>query len=150
MDLAERIQHDLTTAMKARDTQTVGTLRMVLAAVKNARVASGQSGDVTDEQTLELLTREAKKRNEAAEAYDAANRPELAEKERAELAVIRGYLPEQLDEDTLRGFVDEAIAETGATGPSELGKVMSAVMPKVKGRADGKVINALVRERLTS
>lgn len=149
MGLAERIQQDLTAAMKARDSHTVGTLRMVLAAVKNARVASGQSGEVTDEQTLELLTREAKKRNEAAEAYDAADRPELAEKERDELAVIRGYLPEQLDEDTLRGFVDEAIAETGASGPGDLGKVMSAVMPKVKGRADGKAINALVRERLT-
>lgn len=149
MGLAERIQQDLTTAMKARDTQTVGTLRMVLAAVKNARVAAGQSGDVSDEQTLELLAREAKKRTEAAEAYDAADRPELAEKERAELGVIRAYLPEQLDEDTLRGVVDDAITETGASGPGDLGKVMSAVMPKVKGRADGKVINTLVRERLT-
>jgi uncharacterized protein YqeY len=82
MGLAERIQQDLTTAMKARDIQAVGTLRMVLAAIKNARVASGQSGEVSDEQTLELLTREAKKRNEAAEAYDAANRPELAVKRR--------------------------------------------------------------------
>ena len=135
--------------MKARDAETVATLRMVVAAVKNARVASGQSGDVTDEQTLEILTREAKKRTEAAEAYDAAGREELAAKERSELAIIRRYLPEQLDDDTLRGFVDEAIAETGASGPGDLGKVMSAVMPKVKGRADGKVINALVRERLT-
>jgi uncharacterized protein YqeY len=150
MALAEQIQNDLTTAMKARDTQTVGTLRMVVAAVKNARVAAGQSGDVSDEQTLEILTREAKKRTEAAEAYDAANRPELAEKERSELAVIRAYLPEQLDDDTLRGLVDDAISETGASGSSDLGKVMSAVMPKVKGRADGKVINALVRERLTT
>ena len=149
MALADTIQSDLTTAMKARDTETVSTLRMVMAAVKNARVAAGQSGDVTDEQTLELLTREAKKRNEAAEAYDAAGRAELAAKERSELAVIQRYLPEQLDEATLRGLVDEAIAETGAAGASDLGKVMSAVMPKVKGRADGKVINAIVRERLT-
>lgn len=149
MGLPERLQQDLTAAMKARDTETVGTLRMVVAAVKNQRVASGQSGDVSDEQTLELLTREAKKRTEAAEAYDAAGRTELAEKERSELAIIRRYLPEQLDEETLRTYVDEAIAETGASGPGDLGKVMSAVMPKVKGRADGKVINALVRERLT-
>ena len=149
MGLPERLQQDLTAAMKARDAETVGTLRMVVAAVRNARVAAGQSGEVTDEQTLELLTREAKKRTEAAEAYDAAGREELAAKERAELQIIRRYLPEQLDEDTLRGFVDEAIAETGASGPGDLGKVMSAVMPKVKGRADGKVINALVRERLT-
>ena len=149
MGLPERLQQDLTAAMKARDSETVATLRMVVAAVKNARVASGQTGDVTDGQTLELLTREAKKRTEAAEAYDAAGREELAAKERAELAIIRRYLPEQLDEQTLRGLVDEAIAETGAAGPGDLGKVMSAVMPKVKGRADGKVINALVRERLT-
>ena len=148
MGLAEQLQQDLTAAMKARNTEAVSTLRMVVAAVKNARVASGQSGDVTDEQTLELLTREAKKRTEAAEAYDAAGRTELAEKERAELAIIRGYLPEQLDEDALRTLVDEAIAETGAASASDLGRVMSAVMPKVKGRADGKVINAIVRERL--
>lgn len=148
MSLAERIQSDLTAAMKARDTETVGTLRMVVAAIKNARVASGQSGDITDEQAIELLTREAKKRNEAAEAYADADRDELADKERREMEIIRRYLPEQLDEDTLRGLVDEAIAETGATGPSDLGKVMSAVMPKVKGRADGKTVNAIVRERL--
>ena len=149
MGLPERLQQDLTAAMKARDSEAVATLRMVVAAVKNARVAAGQSGEVTDEQTLELLTREAKKRTEAAEAYDAAGRSELAEKERSELTIIRRYLPEQLDEDTLRTYVDEAVAETGASGPGDLGKVMSAVMPKVKGRADGKVINALVRERLT-
>ena len=149
MALTDQIQSDLTAAMKARDADTVGTLRMVMAAVKNQRVAAGQSGDVTDDQMLELLTREAKKRTEAAEAYDNAGRPELAEKERSELGIIRRYLPEQLDEETLRTYVDEAIAESGATSPSDLGKVMSAVMPKVKGRADGKVINALVRERLT-
>ena len=149
MALAEELQADLTAAMKARDTETVGTLRMVVAAVRNARVAAGASGDVTDEQALELLAREAKKRNEAAEAFAAAGRDELAAKERRELAVIQRYLPEQLDEDTIRGFVDEAITETGAAGPGDLGKVMSAVMPKVKGRADGKVVNAIVRERLT-
>ena len=148
MALADTIQSDLTTAMKARDAETVSTLRMVMAAVKNARVAAGQSGDVTDEQTLELLTREAKKRNEAAEAYDAAGRSELAAKERSELAIIQRYLPEQLDEATLRTLVDQAITETGADSASDLGRVMSAVMPKVKGRADGKVINAIVRERL--
>ncbi|MPZ72635.1 MAG: GatB/YqeY domain-containing protein [Nitriliruptorales bacterium] len=149
MALTEQIQSDLTAAMKARDVDTVGTLRMVMAAVKNARVATGQQGDVTDEQTLELLTREAKKRTEAAEAYDAAGRAELAAKERRELAVIQRYLPEQLDEGTLRGIVHDAVAQTGASAPSDLGRVMSVVMPKVKGRADGKVVNALVRERLS-
>jgi uncharacterized protein len=149
MALAERIQADLTAAMKARDTETVSTLRMVMASIKNARVAAGQSGDVTDEQVMDLLTREAKKRTEAAEAFEAGGRPEMADKERRELEVIRAYLPEQLDEDTLRALVDEAIGETGASDASDLGRVMSAVMPRVKGRADGKAVNAMVRERLT-
>jgi uncharacterized protein len=150
MALAEQIQSDLTTAMKARDAETVKTLRMVVAAIKNARVEVGRSGDVTDEEVVDLLTREAKKRTEAAEAYDQAGRDELAAAERSELEVIRRYLPEQLGEDELRVLVDEAIAETGASGPGDLGRVMSAVMPKVKGRADGKQVNAIVRERLTA
>jgi uncharacterized protein len=149
MSLPSQIQSDLTAAMKARDTERVQTLRMVVAAIRNARVEAGRTGDLSDQETLDLLTREAKKRTEAAEAYDQADRPELAAKERAELAVIRGYLPEQLGEDEIRAAVDEAIAETGAEGPGDLGRVMSAVMPKVKGRADGRVVNAVVRERLS-
>ncbi len=149
MALAEQIQADLTAAMKARDTETVKTLRLVVAAIRNARVAEGHSGDVTDEETLELLAREAKRRSEAAEAYDKAGRTELAEAERAELEVIRRYLPAQLSDEELGAIVAEVIAETGASGPGDLGKVMSAVMPRVKGRADGKRVNAAVRERLT-
>lgn len=149
MALAEQIQADLTAAMKARDTETVKTLRLVVAAIRNARVAEGHSGDVTDEETLELLAREAKRRSEAAEAYDKAGRTELAEAERAELEVIRRYLPAQLSDGELGAIVAEVIAETGASGPGDLGKVMSAVMPRVKGRADGKRVNAAVRERLT-
>lgn len=148
MSLAEQISADLTTAMKARAAETTATLRMVVAAIKNLRVSEGRSGDVTDAETLDLLAKEAKKRSEAAEAYARAGRDDLAEKERRELAVIQRYLPEQLDEDELRHLVDAAIAETGATGQGDLGKVMSAVMPKVKGRADGKAVNAIVRERL--
>lgn len=147
--LADQIQADLTAAMKARDAETVGTLRMVIAAIKNARVAAGASGDVDDAQTLDLLTREAKKRQEAAQAYADGGRPELAEKEQRELEIIRRYLPSQMDEAEVAALVDEAISESGASGPSDLGRVMSAVMPKVKGRADGKLVNRLVRERLT-
>lgn len=148
MSLADQIQSDLTAAMKSRDAETVATLRMVVAAIKNARVEGGRTGDLSDEETMDILTREAKKRNEAAEAYDQAGRDELAGKERSELAILQRYLPEQLGEDELRAVVDEAIAETGASEPSDMGKVMSAVMPKVKGRADGKQVNAMVRERL--
>jgi uncharacterized protein len=148
MALAEQLSTDLTAAMKARDAETVATLRMLVAAVKTARVAEGAGGEVSDEQVVELLTREAKKRTEAADTYDQAGRSELAAKERSELEIIRRYLPEQLDEAAVRGLVDEAIAESGAAGPGDLGKVMSALMPKVKGRADGKQVNAIVRERL--
>lgn len=149
MSLVDRIQQDLTAAMKARDTERTATLRMVVAAFKNARVASGHSGEVSDEEALELLGREAKKRAEAAEAYAEANRAELADKERREEAIIRAYLPEQLGEDEVRAIVDEAVKETGAQGPGDLGKVMSAVMPRVKGRADGKLVNTIVREQLS-
>jgi len=148
MGLVDQISSDLVTAMKARDADTVATLRMAVAAIRNLRVAAGHSGEVTDAEALDLLTREARKRGEAAEAFAGAGRTDLAEKERRELAVLQRYLPEQLDADALRGLVDEAVAETGATSPSDLGRVMSAVMPKVKGRADGRQVNALVRERL--
>jgi uncharacterized protein YqeY len=150
MTLADQIQSDLVTAMKARDAETVATLRLVIAAIKNARVAEGHSGDVTDQETLDLLAREAKRRSEAARAYDEAGREELAAKERRELEVIRRYLPSALGEDELRALVDQTVAETGASGPGDLGRVMSALMPKVKGRADGRQVNVLVRERLGS
>lgn len=148
MKLDQQIEADLRTAMKARDTDRVATLRMALAAIKNLRVESGRSGDVTDEETVQLLTREAKKRTEAAEAYEQAGRTELADKERKELGVLRGYLPAQLDDAELERIVDETIAEVGATSAGDLGTVMSAVMPKVSGRAEGRRVNALVRDRL--
>lgn len=148
MALPERIQADLTAAMKARDRETVGTLRMVVAAIRNLKVAEGHQGEVTDAETVEVLTREAKRRTEAAEAYDRAGRQDLADAERRELAIVRRYLPQQLGAQELAAVVDDAIAETGASGAGDLGRVMSAVMPKVRGRADGKAVNALVRERL--
>lgn len=150
MALSDQIQSDLTAAMKARDRDTAAALRLVLAEIRNLRVAAGHRGDVTDDETVQLLTREAKKRTEAAEAFEAAGRPELAADERRLLGIVRRYLPEQLGQEELGALVDEAIAETGASGPGDLGRVMSAVMPKVRGRADGKQVNALVRERLAS
>lgn len=148
MALSEQIEADLTAAMKARDSDAVATLRMLVAAIRTARVAEGRSGDLSDEETLELLTREGKRRQEAADAYREAGRDDLADKELAELEIIRRYLPAQLDDDELRRIVDDAIAATGASEPGDLGRVMGAVMPKVKGRADGRQINAMVRERL--
>lgn len=149
MPLTDRIESDLRAAMKARDTDRVATLRMALAGIKNARVEAGRSGDLSDEETITLLTREAKKRSEAADAYRQAGRAELADKEERELAILREYLPAQLSTEELRELVDRAVADTGAQGPGDLGRVMAAVMPRVKGRADGKEVSALVRERLS-
>jgi uncharacterized protein YqeY len=148
MALSNRIKDDLVAAMKARDTETVATLRLVLTAITNLRVSEGHSGEVTDQETLGLLTQQAKRRTEAAIAYDEAGRSELAAKERRELQIIRRYLPQQLTEEELAALVEDTIAEVGASSPSDLGRVMSALMPKVKGRADGRQVNALVRARL--
>lgn len=146
--LAERIQTDLTASMRARDAETTGALRLVLTAIRNLRVAEGHSGEVTDAEAVDLLTREAKRRTESAEAFESAGRADLADRERRALEVVRRYLPEGLDPAELAALVDQAVAETGATGPRDLGRVMSAVMPRVRGRADGREVNALVRERL--
>lgn len=148
MATSEQIEADLKAAMKARDTATVQTLRSVLAGIKNLRAEAGHGEEVTEDEVTALVEKEAKRRAEAAQAYDEGGRTELAEQERRELAVLERYLPERLSAEELTAAVDAAIAEVGATGPGDLGKVMQAVMPKVKGRADGKEVNALVRERL--
>lgn len=148
MALTEQIQADLKAAMKARDAATTSALRGLLAELKTASVAEGAAGEVSQADAIDLLSKEAKKRQESIDAYERAGRQDLAERERFELEVVRRYLPSQLDETELGAIVDEAIAETGASEPSELGQVMSAVMPRVKGRADGKRVNEMVRERL--
>lgn len=144
--LRDQIGEDLKEAMKARDQVRVATLRMLIAAVKNARVE--KMHDLDDDEVIEVATREAKRRKESIEAFRNAGREELAVKEEAELAVLQTYLPEQLSGDALAALVDEAIAETGATGPKEMGAVMKALMPKVRGRADGGEVSALVKQRL--
>jgi uncharacterized protein YqeY len=148
--LKDRLRADLTTAMKARDEVTSSTLRMVLTAVTNAEVAGKEARELSDEDVLGVLTSEGKKRREAAEAFDEAGRKEQADKERAEAAVIAGYLPEQLSADEIRALVADAIAETGAAeqGMRAMGQVMGVLTPKIKGRADGGVVAAEVRSQL--
>jgi hypothetical protein len=148
--LADQIQTDLQTAMKARDKQTVAALRMVLARIKEARTSAGHGHEVSDAEVQELIGREAKRREEAAATFTDHGRPELAENETAELAVLRRYLPAQLTDDELAEIVDATIADTGASSAGDVGRVMGAIMPKVKGRASGNHVNALVRERLTA
>ena len=149
-DIKARLQADLTTAMKARDELVTATLRMALTAITTEEVAGKQARQLSDEEVLAVLRREAKKRREAAEAYDGAHRPELAGRERAEGAVLDRYLPAQLDDAELAELVRQAIDETGATGPQQLGVVMKAVQPRVAGRADGRRVSDEVRRRLAA
>lgn len=148
--LKDRLRADLTTAIKARDEVSSGTLRMVLTAVTNAEVAGKVSRELDDDEVTAVLATEAKKRREAATAYDDAGRAELADKERAEGEVIARYLPEPLTDTELAALVDAAIEQTGAAGEGmrAMGRVMGVVTPQVKGRADGGRVAALVRARL--
>ncbi len=148
--LKDRLRTDLTTAMKARDQIRAGALRMVLTAITNAEVAGKEARQLTDEQVLDVLTTEAKKRREAAVAFADGGREEKAAQERAELEVIMGYLPEQLDEQAIAELVRQAIEQVGAAGEGmrAMGKVMGVLQPRVKGRADGAVVAAEVKRQL--
>jgi uncharacterized protein len=146
--LKERLRADLTTAMKARDKVRSSTLRMSLTAVTNAEVSGAEARELTDAEVLEVLDKEAKKRREAAEAYDEAGRSDLAAKERTEGEIIAEYLPAQLSDDELAEIVQTAIAETGASGMKDMGAVMKVVQPQVKGRAEGGRVAAVVRSQL--
>jgi uncharacterized protein len=148
--LKERLRADLTTAMKARDELRSSTLRMVLTAITNAEVAGKEHRELSDEEVVAVLSTEAKRRREAAVAFEEGGRPEMAAKEAAEGDVIADYLPPQLTEAEIADLVSAAIAQTGAAGEGmrAMGKVMGVVSPQVKGRADGAVVAAEVRRQL--
>ena len=148
--LKDRLRQDLTAAMKSRDELRASTLRMVLTAVTNAEVAGKQARELSDDDIVGVLTSEAKKRREAATAYDDAGREESAARERAEAEVIADYLPEQLSEAEVADLVARAIEQVGAAGEGmrAMGKVMGVVQPQVKGRADGGAVAAEVRRQL--
>lgn len=147
--LKARLQHDLHDAMRARDTVRSGTLRMTLTAITNAEVAGDEARELSDDEVLKVVAKEAKKRKEAAAAFTGAGRPELAATEEAELVVLEGYLPAQLDDEALREIVDRAVAATGAIGMSQLGLVMKAAQGEVAGRADGGRVAAVVKQVLS-
>ena len=149
-ELKDRLRTDLNSAMRARDQVRLRTLRMALAAITNEEVpGNAPPRELSDDEVLKVLTREAKKRREAAEAFEGAGRADQAAAERAEGEVLAGYLPEQLSDDELAGLVASAIAETGAAGMPGMGKVMKAVTPQVAGRADGSRVAAEVRRQLS-
>jgi uncharacterized protein YqeY len=148
-ELKARLHSDLNAAMKARDELTVATLRMALTAVTTEEVAGKSARELSDDEVLRVLAREAKKRREAAEAFAGAGRTGLAERERAEGVVLDRYLPAPMDDDEVAELVATAIAEAGASGPRDMGAVMKIVVPRVAGRADGKRVSDEVRRRLS-
>jgi uncharacterized protein YqeY len=149
-ELKDRLRTDLTASIKARDEIRSSTLRMVLTAVTTAEVSGKQSRELTDEDVVGVLSAEAKKRREAAEAFEEAGRTEMAAKERAEAEVLADYLPAPLSEQEVADLVTSAIAQTGARdeGMRAMGKVMGAISSQVKGRADGAAVAAEVRRQL--
>ncbi|GGQ09578.1 uncharacterized protein YqeY [Actinomadura coerulea] len=150
MTLKEKLETDLSSAMKARDELRTRTLRMALTAVKNEEVAGKQSRTLSDDDVVKVLTREAKKRREAATAFGDAGREEQAQAERDEGEVLERYLPAQLSDEELTALVADAIAETGASGPRAMGQVMKSVNPKVAGRAEGGRVAAEVKRQLAT
>jgi uncharacterized protein YqeY len=146
--LKSRLHADLTTAIKARDELRTATLRMVLSAITTEEVSGSQARELSDEEVLKVLAREGKKRREAATAFDAGNRAELADRERAEGTVIDDYLPKQLDDEELRALVTTAVAQAGASGPQAMGAVMKIATPLVAGRAEGGRVAAEVKRQL--
>ena len=143
-----RLQSDLTDAIRERDGVRSSTLRMVLTAVSNAEVAGKEHRDLTDDEVMAVVVKEAKKRREAADAFIGAGRTELAEKEQAELACLEGYLPKQLSDEEVDAVVAEAVAATGASGMKDMGKVMGVVKPKIGDQAEGGRVAAAVKKAL--
>lgn len=146
--LKATLQHDLHAAMRAREQVRVATLRMTLTGISNAEVSGESARQLSDDETLKVVAKEAKKRKESATAYRDAGRPELAEREEAELAVLETYLPAQLGDDELTAIVDRAIEQVGATSMAQMGQVMKAAQAEAAGRADGGAIAAKVKARL--
>jgi hypothetical protein len=148
--LKAQLRTDLNDAMRARDEVRKSTLRMALSAIQNEEVAGRSARELSDEEILKVLTREAKKRREAAEAFENAGRAQQAAAERAEGQVLAGYLPAQLTDEELKALVTSAITETGAAGLPALGQVMKAVTPQVAGRAEGSRVATEVRAQLAA
>jgi len=146
--LKAKLRSDLTDAIRARDEIKSGTIRMVLTAITNEEVAGKVAKELTDAEVITVLSREAKKRREAAEAYEAAGRVDKAALEKSEGEIIAGYLPQQMSESEVAALIAAAIAATGATGPGDMGKVMGILKPQVAGKADGGMVSGLVKAAL--
>jgi uncharacterized protein YqeY len=150
-NLKDKLRNDLSTAIKSRDELTSATIRLTLTAISTTETAGKQARELSDEEVVEVIAKEAKRRREAAEAYDEAQRPELAVREREELAVLERYLPEALTETEIDAIVAQAVAEvaaSGVTGGKAIGEVMKRISPKTKGRVDGGLVASKVKAAL--
>jgi uncharacterized protein YqeY len=148
-ELADRMQQDLTEAMKARDQVRVATLRMAISAVREEAVSGSSARELTDAEVEKVLRTQVKRRDEAAEAFQAAGRDEQAAKELDERAILSAYLPEEMGDEELEALVEEALSTGGFTEPSQMGQAMNTVMAAVAGRAEGKRVSAMVKAKLT-
>lgn len=146
MSLSDKLQQDMQQAMKARDELALSTLRMLRSSVSYARIGKGD--ELTDDEVMDVISREAKKRKETIEAAERGGRTELAEREKAELAILNAYLPEQLDEAQIEEIAREIATEVGASEPKDKGKIMGPLMQRIRGRADGKLANSVVENIL--
>lgn len=148
MSIKENLRSDLTEAIRGRDEITSSTIRMVLTAITNEEVSGKEARVLSDDEIITVLSREAKKRREASEAFENAGRADKAALEKAEGEVIARYLPAQLSVDDIKKIIADAIASTGAVGPADMGKVMGAVKPLIAGKAEGSIVSTLVKEAL--
>lgn len=148
--LKERLRADLTDAIRSKDELRTSTIRMALASITNAEVAGKQARELSDDDVVTVLSKEVKNRREAAQAYRDGGRTDRADREDAEAAVLAGYLPAQLSDEELDALVEEAIAQTGASSPRDMGAVMKTLQPRVAGRAEGARVAAAVKRELSA
>lgn len=146
MSLLERIDQEMKTALKEKDKEKLSTIRLLKSSIKKVEI--DKKRPLTDEEVMDVILREIKQRKDSIAEYEKADRGDLAEKEKKELAVLQAYLPEPLSEEELRKIIKDTIQEVGASSKADMGKVMGAVLPKVKGRAEGRTVSQLVQQEL--
>ncbi|PJC22732.1 glutamyl-tRNA amidotransferase [candidate division WWE3 bacterium CG10_big_fil_rev_8_21_14_0_10_48_23] len=147
-DTLKKIKAELLEALKSSDRFRADTLRYLLSVIHNAEISKGKGATLTEEELAELLQKQGREREESIAAYEKGNRPDLVEKEKKELEIIKGYLPEQFSEEEIKKLAEEAIAKVGAKIPQDMGRVMGVLMPEVKGKADGALVAKVVKELL--
>ena len=148
--LKQQLRSDLNNAMKEKNSTKVGTIRLLLSSIQYFEIQKERDYQATDEEIMNLIQKEVKKRRESIEMYEKGNRDDLVKKETEELDILTGYLPKQMDEEEIKSIVQQAIQKTNASSMADMGKVMGEVMAKLKGKADGSVVNRIVREELTN